>query len=390
MKVLENRVLTSSVGVARVSKVDIELTKLLAIPVGGRDISKALGVDDGDDGHLHAGIGKINTADAAFVFGGNAQVVLVRELLGVASWLQRGHLEGILLGDFLGLALLLLFGGNLVLDLGEIETHLLFPVAFVGRWALNLLLDDGSSLFVGVVADFLLEDLLDGELDFCDLDLAVAIVNYQVTLCSFRRRVDVLGELSRKTGCALCAASPRFDLRGLLDHVGSLKIDGLLTNDEHGLVLHVLALAVKHSLGEILDLGLGVLPVALACLEYERGGEFVWKLEAERDSVVTWSDLGRRLPNVVLVVQKLFGMLHLLLVMHNFMVLAVSFNRRPEAHEAILAATFDFQADASGSHDGLGDAHVDSSCYSVTWFVERLVQGDLHVALITAGFAVLE
>ena len=101
MKVLENRVLNSSVGVARVSKVDIELTKLLAIPVGGRDISKALGVDDGDDGHLHAGIGKINTADAAFVFGGNTQVVLVRELLGVASWLQRGHLEGILLGDLL-------------------------------------------------------------------------------------------------------------------------------------------------------------------------------------------------------------------------------------------------------------------------------------------------
>ena len=380
----------SSVRVGVVVEIDIELAKLLTVPVRGWDESEALGVDDGDDGHLHAGVGKINAADAAIVFGGNAQVVLVRELLGVASWLQRGHLEGVLLGDFLGLALLLLFSGNLVLDLGEVKTHLLLPVAFVSRWALNLLLDDRPDLFVGVVADFLLEDLLDGELDFGDLDLAVAIVNFQVTLCSLRRRVDVLGELSRKTGCALGAASPRLDLRGLLDHVASLKSDGLLTNDEHGLVLHVLALAVKHSLGEVLDLGLGVLPVALACLEHERGWDLVWKHEAEWESVVTWSDLGRRLPNVVLVVQELFRVLHLLLVMHNFLILTITLNGRPEAHEAILAAAFDLQADASGSHDGRSDAHEDGSRHSVTWLVERLVHGDLHVALVAACFTISE
>ena len=41
-------------------------------------------------------------------------------------------------------------------------------------------------------------------------------------------------------------------------------------------MLHVLALAVKHGLGEVLDLGLGVLSVALFSLEDERGGELVW------------------------------------------------------------------------------------------------------------------
>ena len=116
---LGNRVFRS-VRVALVVKIDVELTKLLALPVRGRDETEALGVNDGDDGHLHAGVGEINTADAAIVFCGDAQVILVGELLGVAGWLQRGHLEGVLLGDLLDLALLLLFGGNLVLDLGEV------------------------------------------------------------------------------------------------------------------------------------------------------------------------------------------------------------------------------------------------------------------------------
>ena len=165
---------------------------------------------------------------------------------------------------------------------------------------------------------------------------------------------------------------------------------GQLTNDEHGLVLHVLALAVKHSLAEILDLGLGLLLVALFPLEYERGGKVVWKLEGERDSVVTWSDLGRRLPNSLFEVEKLFLVPALLLLTNNFRASTVNLHFRPVAPEAVLAAAFDFQLDASGAHDGLSDTHVDGSRDSSTWLVERLVHSDLHVALITVGFRVSE
>ena len=76
--------------------------------------------------------------------------------------------------------------------------------------------------------------------------------------------------------------------------------------------------------------------------------------------------------------------------MHNLRLITVALNGRPEAHEAILATAFDLQADASGSHDGLSDAHEDGSRHSVTWFVERLVHGDLHVALVTVCFTILE
>ena len=144
-----------------------------------------------------------------------------------------------------------------------------------------------------MMANFLLENLHNGHLDLLDLDFAVAIVDFQVTFRFLCRRKHILAELSGKTGRALGAASPRFDLRRLLDNVISFKGDGLLTDNKHGLVLHVFPLTVEHSFSEVLHLGLWVLPVAFACLEEERGGDVIRKDEAESDEVVTWCDLRR-------------------------------------------------------------------------------------------------
>ena len=211
------------------------------------------------------------------------------------------------------------------------------------------------------MTDFLLENLLNGERNFFDLDLAVAIVNLQLTGRLLLRRKDVLAELGGKAGRALGAASPRFDLGRLLDHVVGLKSDGLLTDDEHSLVLHVFALTVKHSFGEVLDLGLWFLSVALFRFEEERGGDMIRKLEAERDSVVTWCDLRRRLPDILLVVHELFVMLTLLLLLNDRSCFPILLNLSPEANKTILATSFDLQTDALGVHDWRDDAHVDGA-----------------------------
>ena len=122
---------------------------------------------------------------------------------------------------------------------------------------------------MGVSADFLPEDLLDGELDLLDLDLAVAVVDFQVALGVLIRREHVLVERGLELGRALGAAAPRLDLRSFVQLDVLLQAGGLLANDEHCLVPHVLTLANEHRLAEVLDLGLGRLAVVLIGLEHE-------------------------------------------------------------------------------------------------------------------------
>ena len=106
-----------SIGVRVVREIDGELAKHLSLPIHGWNVAEALRVDDRHDSHLHASVGQVHAANATIVLSRHAQVILVRELLGVASWLQRSHLEGILLGNLLHLSLLFLLSGNLILDL---------------------------------------------------------------------------------------------------------------------------------------------------------------------------------------------------------------------------------------------------------------------------------
>ena len=115
------------------------------------------------------------------------------------------------------------------------------------------------------------------------------------------------------------------------------------------------------------------------------------KLAAELDCVVTWRDLVGRLPDALLVAQELFGMLHLLLVFNELVsTVAVVLHVRPEAHKAILGASFDLKGDTLGVHDWRDDAHEDSACHRRTWLIERLVHGHLHVALATVSLFVSE
>lgn len=107
----------------------MELAEYVAIPVRWEDdLASSLRVDEGHDGHSHLGVGKINTADAAIILSGHSEVVIVRELLGVTGRLEGSHHELVIAGDLLLLALLLFHGGDLVLDLVQINFELFRPL----------------------------------------------------------------------------------------------------------------------------------------------------------------------------------------------------------------------------------------------------------------------
>ena len=142
-------------------KVHVEGAELVRSPSLGWDIAEESGVERRDDGHLHAGIGKVYTADAAIVLEGHAQEVLVGELLGVAGGLKRGHHELILLGDLLLLALLGLHLSDFVLDVVEVDFHGFSPAALLSVGTIDVLCDDGLGRVIMMMTDVLFQFLLD-------------------------------------------------------------------------------------------------------------------------------------------------------------------------------------------------------------------------------------
>ena len=170
-------------------------------PVGSIEIVRAglsadaVGVDHGYDGHGHARIREVNTANHTIVLERHCEEVFVRELVGVAGRLQRGHHELVCVRDFLLLALLLLEVGNLVLDLVKLDIHALLPVAFLGSRAVDFLTDDGLDLSLVVALDLLLAHLLNSECNFADSDLAVGVVDLEVSFGHFIGAEHVLVKL---------------------------------------------------------------------------------------------------------------------------------------------------------------------------------------------------
>ena len=142
-------------------KVDVERAELVCSPSLGRNIAEESRVKGGNDGHLHASIGEVHTADAAFVLSGHAQEVLIGELLGVTGGLKRGHHELILLGDLLLLALLGLHLSDLVLDVVEVDFHGLRPITSLGIGAFDVFFNDGLGNSVVMMTDMLTQLLLD-------------------------------------------------------------------------------------------------------------------------------------------------------------------------------------------------------------------------------------
>ena len=142
-------------------KVHVEGAELVRSPFVGRHVAEEIWVEGRNNGHLHAGIGEVDTANAAFVLSGHAQEVLIAELLGVAGGLERGHHELILLGDLLLLALLGLHLSDLVLDVIEVDFHGLRPIASLGVGALDIFCDDCLGARIMVMTDVLFQLLLD-------------------------------------------------------------------------------------------------------------------------------------------------------------------------------------------------------------------------------------
>ena len=142
-------------------EVHVEGAELLRFPLVGWNVAEEIRVEGRNNGHLHAGIGEVDTADAAIVFSGHAQEVLIAELLGVTGGLERGHHVLILLGNLLLLALLGLHLSDLVLDVIEVDFHGLRPIAGLGVGALNIFCDDCLGARIMVMTDVLFQLLLD-------------------------------------------------------------------------------------------------------------------------------------------------------------------------------------------------------------------------------------
>lgn len=176
-------------------EINSKLAQRLRVPVTTWHEPEAHWVDKGHDGHLHPCIRKVDAADTAIILSGHVQVVLAAEFLGVASRLQGGHHELVLIRDLLHFALLFLFISNLVLDLIKLQFELLFPVALVGSRSIAVLRDDRFALRIVVAVDFLLHHLSDGEFDSADSNIAVLVVDLDFAFSVLLRRENVLVEL---------------------------------------------------------------------------------------------------------------------------------------------------------------------------------------------------
>jgi hypothetical protein len=144
-----------------------------------------------------------------------------------------------------------------------------------GIGAIDILFDDGLGRVIVMMTDVLPQLLLDRESDTNNLELTSAVVNLELAFSRLLGREHVLVELSLEAGGALSAAAPSLELGCFADLLVGLERHSLLTDGEHLLVLHVviLVLAFENGLAVVLDLGRGVLSVALV-LEVEAGWDF--------------------------------------------------------------------------------------------------------------------
>ena len=199
------------------SEVDVEGTKLVGGPTrlrGGE--AKAGWVDDGNDGEGSAAIGQVNAADTSIVLNEHAEIVVVAEALSVSGGLDTLQHESVLLGQGLLNTLLLLGGGNLVLDLTQVELHVLGPVSLAGsRKVIRLPLEEPVPVGVAMVTAPDRDDLFDVEADAGNSQLAMLIVDLDVTFGSLIRHEHVLVENAAHGGSTLITAAPGLDVAGL-------------------------------------------------------------------------------------------------------------------------------------------------------------------------------
>ena len=106
------------------SQAELECTELLGHPAArGRLESETGWVDNGDDRKRSAAVGEIDAANASLILDQDAEEILVRELLGMASCLNSSHHELIFWRERLHDTLLLLLCFNFVFDFIKFEAH---------------------------------------------------------------------------------------------------------------------------------------------------------------------------------------------------------------------------------------------------------------------------
>ena len=194
----------------------------------------------------------------------------------MGGWLQTSHHELVLSRDFLGFALRLPGVRDFVLNLAQVEGHGLFPVASAGIRALGLLFNELVGVGMAMVTAADSAPLLDVEANAVSVELTVLVVDSNESVGDFLRRELVFREDAGHGGRALVNAAPGLDVAGLRLGVLSLKVNRLLANHQHLLVLHFVTFmgSVQLCLDVVLDLGLGLLARVLV-LEVKRGWDSV-------------------------------------------------------------------------------------------------------------------
>ena len=212
----------------------------------------------------------------------------------MAGSLKTSHHKLILLGDGLHHTVLLLFLGDFVTDVVEIEFHVGEPLALASSRALDSLVHKTFRVSVRVMTSFNSQSLLDVEANSVRSDLAVGVVNMDFTSAHLSRHELVLFKHAPHRRGALIAAAPGLDLASLLLFLTHLESNGLLTDDENLLVLHHIVLVVKDlGLDVVLDLGLRLFARVLV-LESKRRGDAVGQGNLEVDLVDTRIDHSTR------------------------------------------------------------------------------------------------
>ena len=195
----------------------------------------------------------------AFIFGPNAQKVLILELLGVAGRLERRHLKVVLRWEHLGQTFLFLGEVDLIADLTQIDGHELKPIVLSSCRPWDSCGSNLPSRRLSYFADLLSQNLLDVKYDRSYWKLAVWIVDSDFTFCLLCWSKNVLIELAWYNRISLFTAIQDGSVNHIPNRILLLQLHLLLPHNEHLLEDHIFGLifTLKPRLDKVLHFGLG-------------------------------------------------------------------------------------------------------------------------------------
>ena len=259
-------------------------------------------------------------------------------------------------------------------DLIQLELHVVNPLlGGCGIRASGGRRDECSNVIVTASSSLDMKSLLDRESDLRDIELALRVVDLNLSFSDLTGREDVLVEHGLHLRYALLHAAPCCDfLRAPLSGVG-LQLDRPLTDGNDLLVLHLVSWVhrVQVGLQVVLNFGLGV--VMIVHLEVQRRGHLLRKHTVERDLVHA------RIEHATLnLVNGHLDLKEFLLVLHLLFLVVCTFAVRLSVMipEGGLFHASKFQIDVRGL-DLLQDLQVHEALDGIARFVEG--QSGLHL-----------